>query len=95
VRRDSVDEIARRSQGVANATSWQPGRLIRRIDNFLPSGLMLGIVFQKAGQAGLFLPEPPRDQGLRRKGPGMTREWRSKPLKSLKTDSDPLARGRW
>jgi hypothetical protein len=52
---DSVDEIARRSQGAANATSWRPGRLIRKIDNFLPSGLMIDIVFQKVRQLRLAL----------------------------------------
>jgi hypothetical protein len=59
----------------------------KKIDNFLPSRPGLDIVFQKADKPGCLFPMGSPRPGLGVKGQGMTREWRHKPLKSLKTDS--------
>jgi hypothetical protein len=60
---------------------------IRKIDNFLTSRLGVGIVFQKGatGPARALRGDVRADFGVQTHG--TTREWRLKPLKSLKTDS--------
>ena len=86
--RNSVGEIARRSRGAAKSPGRGPGSSTRKIDNFLPSRLGPGIVFQKGRQARLGLLMGDLRLGLRVYGQGMDREWCRKPLKSLKTDSE-------
>jgi hypothetical protein len=68
-------------------------RLIEKIDNFLPSRLEPGIVFQKDRQTRLALHVRGARPGLRRCGQETTRKSRRKPLKSLKTDSEMAIAG--
>jgi hypothetical protein len=62
--------------------------MIEKIDNFLPSRLEPGIIFQKdASPSGALRAR--RATGASELGPGdVTRKWRRKPLRSLKTDSE-------
>jgi hypothetical protein len=53
--RNSLDGIARRSRGAVKSPGRGPGSSIGKIDNFLPSRLGPGIVFQKGRQARLGL----------------------------------------
>jgi hypothetical protein len=50
------------------------------------------LFFRKVEKPGWRFPQATRDQGFGVKDRGLTREWRRKPLKSLKTDSEMAIR---
>jgi hypothetical protein len=51
------------------------------------------LFFRKVGKPDWRFPCAARDQGFYRYGQEMTRKWRRKPLKSLKTDSEIAIHG--
>jgi hypothetical protein len=63
------------------------GNVGQEIDNFSTSRLVIGIVFQKSVTGPALASHGRRARTSVFKRRELTREWRLKPLKSLKTDS--------